>query len=55
MTTSSLITLNSVLGAVLVFAVVRLLAHGIFSGRRAEPGPGRVEHPRAAERDRLAA
>lgn len=55
MTTSSLITLNALLAAIVVFAVVRLLAHGIATGRHAEPGPGRVAPYPVEEHDRLAA
>lgn len=56
MTLQTLITVNAVLGAVVVYGIVRLLVHGIHSDLRARLGDPAALRPRAArERDRLAA
>ena len=41
MTLTTLITLNAVLGAAVVFGIVHLLAHGIHSDRRERPQSSR--------------
>jgi hypothetical protein len=56
MTLQTLITVNAILGAVVVYGIVQLLAHGIHSDLRARLGDLNALRPRAArERDRLAA
>jgi hypothetical protein len=54
MTLTALITLNVVLGATVVYALVHLLAHGVHSDRRRHDALVRALPERVAE-DRLAA
>jgi hypothetical protein len=53
MTTITFITLNATLGAAVTFGLLRLLAHGIVSGRHAVEAE--IRSLPALESDRLAA
>ncbi len=55
MTNTSLITINIVLAALVVFGIVRLLVHGIVSGRSAHAPAGDARPLGADERQDLAA
>ena len=55
MTTTSLVTLNAVLAAIVVFAVVRLLVHGIVTDRHATAARPEARPAVPEERERLAA
>ncbi len=55
MTTTSLITVNAVLAAIVVLAVLRLLVHGIVTDRDAHASVPAARPLGAGEREELAA